>query len=144
VIKFTHACGKDNPMGYWSEPVTGPGWLDPAQPVPPPKKESGPGPADQIICFAKHTLMLCPYILFPFQYQKIPKIFGQLSWFICEPLKFHFIFFPFVSFFYAICSICRPLLLNVNMLCNVFFSKKTNNKKGKQKEKGIKKLFFLH
>jgi hypothetical protein len=135
VIKFTHACGKDNPMGYWSEPVSGPGWLDPARPVPPPKKRVGQAQPTRL--YVLQNTLLCFVHMFPFQYHKIPKIFGDLSWFICEPLKLYFIFF-FLLFclFYDICLICRPLLLNVIMLCNVFFfSKKTNNKKGKQKEK---------
>jgi len=46
-------------------------------------------------------------------------------------------------FFYIVCSIYRPLLLNVNLLCNAFFPsclKRVYKIKGKQKEKGIKKI----
>ena len=40
----------------------------------------------------------------------------------------------------------RPLVLNVNLLCNVFFFNsclKRVNKKGKQKEKDIMFFFFV-
>ena len=60
----------------------------------------------------------------------------------------YFVLFFFLfafCYFNVMCSICRPLLLNANLLCNVFFLvKRENNKKGKQKEKGIEKLFLLH
>jgi hypothetical protein len=75
----------------------------------------------------------------PFWHQKISEIFGHLHWFICMPLTLCFIFFFFSSHFVsAICSICRPLLLNAKLLCNAFFYfclKRANNKERVNRKK---------
>jgi hypothetical protein len=103
------------------------------------------------------TLMLCPYILFLFHFniwlnkphfniRKFLKYLGIFMDLFMGSLRFIlFFFFCDLFFFSAIWSIRGPLLLNANLLCNVFFLvKRENNKKGKQKEKGIEKLFLLH
>jgi hypothetical protein len=116
-------------------------WLDWTEPSK--QKKSGPGlglkPNQPKLLLAKDVfgkthpyvfLMYFILVLFwylakraPFGYQKNPKIFGDLRWFIYGLLTCCFILFYFlcVLFFCVACSIYIPLQLNVNLLCNVFF-----------------------
>ena len=103
------------------------------------KKKSGPGlglKPSQLklcllrLCLTKHTLCLChaflsPFILIfsqtnePFFYiRKFLKYLGIFVDLFGGPRVF---FFFYVLFFSSICSICGLLLLNGNLLCNVFF-----------------------
>jgi hypothetical protein len=149
---------------YWAEPVTGPGWAGWIQPSPYGWSRSSPvlkrksGPDLGLRPFYLFSLYLV-HVFYP------PSILisGQTSLFLKSEnslniwqssriylwvLRVFFIFFLCVLFFFSdICSICGPLLLNTNLLCNIFFYScltRVNKKKGKQKEKGIEKLFLLH
>jgi hypothetical protein len=102
----------------------------------------GQGVFDKIRFYANlfyFIFLLCWYLvkLASFLYKKIPKLFGDLCWYIYGPLTCCFIIVFMCIVFYAACSIYGSLLLNTNLLCNVFFSSclKRVNKKGKQKEK---------
>jgi hypothetical protein len=84
-------------------------------------------------------LLLCWYLvkLAPFLHKKIPKLFGDLRWYIYGPRTC-----CFIIFFYVYCFLCcmfnlRTIIVKYEsvMQCIFFSCLKRVNKKGKQKEK---------
>jgi len=61
------------------------------------------------------------YLAKPFWYQKNPKIFGHLRWFVFWPLALCFFFFFVFCIFSAMCLICGSLLLNAKSIVQRFF-----------------------